>query len=60
MRFPTSGVFTTKLGELVAAEWECCGFVAWELEDLGNERILPVRGDPEEVRAMAEGFGISP
>jgi hypothetical protein len=49
----------TKLGELVAAERECCGFVDWELQNRGDELRLIVRGDPEGVSAMAESFGVS-
>lgn len=47
-----------KLSELVAAEGLCCGFVTWELKDLGAELMLAVGGDPEGVKAMAESFGI--
>lgn len=39
--------------KLFAAEWQCCGFVAWEVEDLGDEVILTVRGDTDGVTAMA-------
>jgi len=59
VRFPTSVELSTKLGELVAAESECCGFVDWELQDRGDELLLIVRGDPEGVLAMAESFGVS-
>lgn len=47
-----------ELSELVACERQCCGFVAWELEDLGDEVMLSVRGDTEGVTAMAESFGV--
>lgn len=47
-----------ELSELVAGERQCCGFVAWELEDLGDEVMLSVRGDTEGVTAMAESFGV--
>lgn len=60
MRFPPSIDLLRKLGELVAAESECCGFVAWGLEDLETELMLTVRGDIDGVAAMAESFGISP
>lgn len=59
VRFPPIVDLSKKLGELVAAESECCGFVAWGLEDLGAELMLTVRGDNEGVAAMAESFGIS-
>jgi hypothetical protein len=59
VRFPPSVDLSTKLGELVAAESECCGFVDWELQDRGDELRLIVRGDREGVSAMAESFGIS-
>jgi hypothetical protein len=47
-----------ELSELVAEERQCCGFVAWELEDLGDEVMLSVGGDTEGVTAMAESFGV--
>ncbi len=58
VRFRADGEMTAELSALVAAERQCCGFVAWELEDLGNEVVLTVRGDTEGVTAMAESFGV--
>ena len=59
VRFPASVGLSSKLGELVAAECECCGFVDWEVQDRGGELHLIVRGDPDGVLAMAESFGVS-
>jgi hypothetical protein len=59
VRFPTSADLSTKLGALVAAERECCGFVEWALEDRGGELHLTVRGDARGVSAMAESLGVS-
>ena len=59
VRFPPSVDLSTKLGELVAAESECCGFVNWALEDRSDELRLIVRGNVEGVLAMAESFGFS-
>jgi len=58
VRFPTDDEVMPELIELVAAERQCNGFVSWELEDLGNEVVLTVRGDTEGVMAMAESFGV--
>lgn len=48
-----------KLVALVASERECCGFVEWELDDLGSEIVLTLRGEKEGLTAMAESFGIN-
>jgi hypothetical protein len=60
VRFRGDDVSSANLSDLVAAESQCCGFVAWELEDVGDEVTLTVRGDQEGVTAMAESFGIHP
>ena len=56
--FPIGDDLIADLSALVAAERQCCGFVAWDLEDRGNEVVLIVRGDIEGVTAMAESFGV--
>ena len=56
--FPTGDDLMVELSALVAAERQCCGFVAWELENRGNEVVLTVLGDIEGVTAMAESFGV--
>ena len=58
VRFPTGDDLMAELSALVAAERQCCGFVAWDLEDRGNEVVLTVRGDNEGLTAMAESFGV--
>lgn len=58
VRFPIGDQLRAELGELVAAERQCCGFVAWELEDLGDQVTLSIRGDVDGVMAMAEAFGV--
>lgn len=58
VRFPSGDEVMAELGELVAAERQCCGFVAWELEEVGSEVVLTVRGDTEGIMAMAESFGV--
>lgn len=49
-----------ELAALVAAERECCAFVAWSLRGRGAERILTVAADPErpdDIAAIAALFG---
>ena len=58
VRFPSGNELTSELAGLVAAERQCCGFVAWQLEELGDELVLTVRGDNEGLLAMAESFGV--
>lgn len=58
VHFPTDDELMTELSELVAGERQCCGFVAWELEDLGDEVMLSISGDTDGVTAMAESFGV--
>ena len=56
VRFPPSADLSTRLGALVAAERECCGFVDWALEDrAANFASLSVA--MPGVLAMAESFG---
>jgi hypothetical protein len=43
VRFPSGDEVMAELGELVAAERQCCGFVAWKLEDLGSETPRQLR-----------------
>ena len=59
IRFPPGAALSTKLGELVAAEKECCGFVDWQLDEQSDELALTIFGDPAGVLAMAESFGVS-
>lgn len=49
----------SELARLVVAERQCCGFVDWQLEDLGDELVLAISGDPAGVEAMAESFGLA-
>jgi hypothetical protein len=58
IRFEANDTVRADLARLVAAERHCCGFVAWELDDRGDEMVLSVGGDPIAVAAMAEGFGL--
>ena len=59
VRFPLSAALSTKLGELVAAESQCCGFVGWQLDEQSDGLGLTIFGDPAGVLAMAESFGVS-
>lgn len=59
VRFASGADLSTKLGELVAAESQCCGFVDWHLDEQNNELALTIFGDPAGVLAMAESFGVS-
>ncbi len=59
VRFAAAGADWERLVALVDSERVCCGFVEWELEDLGDQISLSVRGDEDGVTAMAESFGIS-
>lgn len=56
IHFAANHILLTELTKLVVAERQCCGFVAWELDDRGNEMVLTVRGDALGVTAMAETF----
>jgi hypothetical protein len=56
--FTQSVYLSTRLGELVVAERQCCGFVDWELQDRRDELSLIVRGNPDGVLAIAESFGV--
>jgi hypothetical protein len=56
VRFEANDKLRADLARLVAAERHCCGFVAWELDDRGDEIVLSVSGDPIGVSAMAEAF----
>jgi len=59
VRFPPSDALSTKLGELVAAESLCCGFVDWQLDEQSDGLELTVSGDPAGVLAIAESFGVA-
>lgn len=59
VRFPSGAGLLTKLGELVAAESQCCGFVDWQLHEQSDELELTIMGDSAGVVAMAESFGVS-
>ena len=59
VRFPPGAALSTKLGELVAAESQCCGFVDWQLDEQNDGLALTIFGDPAGVLAMAESFGVS-
>ena len=56
IRFAANDMLRADLARLVVAEQQCCGFVAWELDDQGDEMVLTVSGDPIGVTAMAETF----
>ena len=58
IRFSGDDAVRSELTDLVAAERICCSFVGWALEDLDNEMVLTINGDPEGVAAMAESFGL--
>jgi hypothetical protein len=47
------------LVRLVGAERRCCGFVDWQFEDLGDELVVTISGDPAGVEAMVESFGLA-
>lgn len=47
------------LMRLIAAERECCGFVAWDLEETTAAIAVLVTGSNEGVSAMAEAFGVA-
>ena len=58
IRFASNRSGWERLVALVDSERQCCGFVEWELKDLGEEISLTVRGDREGVTAMAASFQI--
>ncbi|MGQ0848548.1 MAG: hypothetical protein ACT4OP_05430 [Actinomycetota bacterium] len=57
IRYGADHPLRAKLERLVEAERQCCGFVAWDLDDRGDEMVLTIRGDNFGVMAMAEAFG---
>lgn len=56
IRFAANDALRAELESLVMAERECCGFVTWEFDDLGDEMVLNVLGDSLGVTAMVEAF----
>lgn len=59
VRFAPDAGLSTKLGELVGAESQCCGFVDWQLDVQSDGLVLTISGNPAGVLAMAESFGVS-
>ncbi|HEU4751043.1 MAG TPA: hypothetical protein VFT54_08295 [Acidimicrobiia bacterium] len=59
VRFRDDESVRVELNRLVAAERECCGFVAWDLSDLDGELVLSVTGEPTGVAAIDEAFRLS-
>ena len=60
VRFPPDAALSTRLGELVAAERQCCGFVSWQLDEHSDGLELSIFGDAAGVLAMAQSFGVWP
>jgi len=59
LRFKAEEAVRTELNRLVAAERDCCGFVAWDLSDLDGELVLSVTGEPTGVAAIDEAFRVN-
>jgi hypothetical protein len=59
LHFPATDNIRSDLVRLVGAERQCCGFVDWQLEDLGDVLVLTISGDPAGVEAMVESFGLA-
>ena len=59
LHFTADDATRAELCRLVVAERQCCGFVAWELEDRGDELVVTIIGDPAGVDAMLESFGLA-
>jgi hypothetical protein len=59
LHFTATDDTRSDLVRLVVAERQCCGFVDWQLEDLGEELVLTISGDPAGVEAMVESFGLA-
>jgi hypothetical protein len=59
LHFPATDNTRGDLARLVGAERQCCGFVDWQLEDLGEELVLTISGEPAGVEAMVESFGLA-
>ena len=60
VRFPPGANLSTKLGELVAAESQCCGFVDWQLDEQSDGLVLTIfwrpgrgLGDGRQLRGLA-------
>lgn len=53
LRFATQA--RERLGELVAAERECCGFMSFELEESRGEVVLRIEA-PEGAEPVLEGL----
>ncbi|HUP16086.1 MAG TPA: hypothetical protein VM848_08580 [Acidimicrobiia bacterium] len=56
LHFTAADDTRSELVRLVGAERQCCGFVDWQLEELGDELVLTISGDPDGVEAMVESF----
>jgi hypothetical protein len=60
IRFGANDEVRAELARLVVAERECCAFVAWDLDERGDEIVLTLSGDPFGVAAMAQAFRLEP
>jgi hypothetical protein len=56
VNFPDTDQLRNDLGNLVVAERECCGFVAWDLDDVDDQLLLTVSGSADGVTAISEAF----
>lgn len=59
VRFKADDEVQRELGRLVAAERDCCGFVAWDLSDAGGQLVLRVTGEATAVDAIDAAFRLS-
>ncbi|MEX2623575.1 MAG: hypothetical protein WD651_07595 [Acidimicrobiia bacterium] len=59
VRFKDDESVRVELNRLVAAERDCCGFVAWDIDDVDGEMVLGVTGETSAVDAIHEAFRLN-
>lgn len=59
VRFQADEAMRTELNRLVTAERECCGFVTWDIDVVGDEIVLRVAGETSAVDAIDEAFRVN-
>jgi len=57
-RYPSDPHLLSELRALIAAEAECCSFMAFEVQETPNEVIVEVRVPSEMNQVLAGTFGL--
>jgi hypothetical protein len=53
LRFRRDDEAERELNDLVVAERDCCSFLGWDLDRDGDELILRISGDADELAALS-------